>query len=141
MFSITPPLTAPDFPTPAGATFQSDAIFYWLRTTKTFPFHGMYENPNPYSCTLQQTLGETSSKTSLTFDGTRSLTDLYITFNTPNKNNAPTAAPSLTISKSVNRLPAVSQEAWLLYEAKLKESNTSKKHLVFKYFIFVDCTP
>ena len=102
-FSITPPANAPNF---SGATVLLKDIHYWLRTTKTFPLHGMYQNPNPFSCTLQQTLGETTSGTS--FDGPRLLSDLYITFNTPNTNNVATAIPSLTISTTVNRLPATS---------------------------------
>ena len=51
MFTISPPSTADEMP--AGGSFQSDALFYWIRTSVSHQFHGMFINQHPYSCTLE----------------------------------------------------------------------------------------
>lgn len=60
-FKIDPPSTAPNMP---GGSFESDALFYWIRTKVDHQMHGMFVNPNPFSCTLVQTLCEVLSDSS-----------------------------------------------------------------------------
>lgn len=56
LFLITPPETAQTYF--SQPSFESETIFYWMRSTKQYTLSEKFTNPHPYSCAMQIELGE-----------------------------------------------------------------------------------
>ena len=146
-FSIQPPAGAPNMPV---GPFNSDALFHWMRETKSYSMNGAFINQHPYSCTFTDKLGEVLVNANgdpingigkEAFDTTRSNADLFISLDSSGP------IPTITVDSSYNEFFSSNKGALLngneilmMYEASLVGS-TSRKTLLFKYFIFVDCLP
>ena len=110
--------------------------------------HGEYTNPHPYSCTLQQKIGEIVQDAAgdpvlsagiEVWDTTRSNSDLFIELDTGS------SVPVIKVASSYNKYFSASKgattngnEVLMMYEASLA-SSTTRVSVIFKYFIFVDC--
>ena len=78
-FDITPPVESVQTPKPWP--ISNDDLMHWMGESRSYEMHGSYTNPNPYSCTMEHKLGETTDGGS-SFDSTRSNSDLFISMDT-----------------------------------------------------------
>ena len=107
---------------PGGASFVSDALFYWMRTNVEHKLIKM-TSPNPFSCTLEQKLCVT--KNGSTCDSSiASLAEIFITFTAAvDGKGVPTDSPTIKINEPVNKYSKHDTKFKLMYEASLQEAS------------------
>ena len=138
-FHIKPPATAgmPELS-------ESDALFHWMGEEQSYTITG-FTNPHPYSCNLaerlieieQDTAGNAVLNPSTSNPNETTPRELFITL------AVSVSASTINVSSKYNEFFTIGKtngnEILMMYEASLLAS-TKKERIIFKYFIFKDCS-
>ena len=124
---------------------ESDALFHWMGEEKSYTITG-FTNPHPYSCDLAERLVEIKQDTA-------GNAVLNLSTGNPNETTPRTIFITLTgskikVSSTYNEFFDIGKtnngnEILMMYEASLMVggvASTKKERIIFKYFIFKDCS-